>query len=550
MSLSSEEVLYRDTYCQPDLGFQREIEQAIGASFTRVAENLVDQGMVTLTKLFTPDAVSNMQREFGALMCLKEPDNHAHIQFGGAADEEFLQTAEALSSAVATPLVWALGAHAWGRDPMLSYVRAYRIEPIEPCAYRAFQPHDDGHDKEFKAMLLLTDVDEDGQCMLYWPGTHKIERETRSSWDTLYDPNQLRSLGEPVPCIGKAGTIILFNTKGVHSGQRNLSSRRDTLVFNVTGGKRLYPVPRLHRTVIDKMDPYLSAVLRIGSEKELLETDSHLPEPLSSEHRRQFFVARKSVVEAQAAAIDDGSFDLNIVLEKPSALLGTFPKITAPKPPSFELFAVNVGLSSSDKLELFSALPGCLRIDLNRGIDLPIRPYSGTRDRERDLALCEIRDKRMKDDRIARILQELDLHLEDGFPDFVHSYRERARELGELIARGIAQGVLNKDRELCQHAKLVQDLGFCVYNAQSLALLRTPLALMLGSADQLAELYGEEDSWIEAKEARRLRDTILTTYAFYVFSETFAEQFQVQDLGDLVSRGETMEDTPDFSEMP
>jgi len=127
----------------------------------------------------------------------------------------------------------------YGKPIALALAQAQRLEPIASYEGKAFQWHHDTKGKYVKAMWLLTDVPSTGQRMSYVVGSHAMRHRWSSYEDTRFPDEQARRLGPVVECAGPAGTVIVFDTNGIHRGNRNLGPRRDTVVGVYTAGRYL-----------------------------------------------------------------------------------------------------------------------------------------------------------------------------------------------------------------------------------------------------------------------------------------------------------------------
>lgn len=119
----------------------------------------------------------------------------------------------------------------WNAPPVATTIAARRFLPSSINGYGAFQWHIDCTRPQVKAMLLLTDVGENDQRMDYIPGTHRENWSLRDYNTTRFTEEQARSYGEPLACIGPAGTLVLFDTNGLHRGNRTLGAIRDTITI-------------------------------------------------------------------------------------------------------------------------------------------------------------------------------------------------------------------------------------------------------------------------------------------------------------------------------
>jgi hypothetical protein len=87
-------------------------------------------------------------------------------------------------------------------------------------------------------MWLLTDVPSTGQRMSYIPGSHKL----RHPWDatpeqTRFTREQALAYGEILECAAPAGSVIIFDTNGIHKGNRNLGPTRDIVLSAYSTGR-------------------------------------------------------------------------------------------------------------------------------------------------------------------------------------------------------------------------------------------------------------------------------------------------------------------------
>lgn len=92
--------------------------------------------------------------------------------------------------------------------------------------------HRDSHDFQFKAILYLSDVDSENGPFEYVPGSQKKWRAAidtalggfAAAPNTRYEPTSVARLlsrygRAPEQFVGKAGTLLLVNTSGIHRGR-------------------------------------------------------------------------------------------------------------------------------------------------------------------------------------------------------------------------------------------------------------------------------------------------------------------------------------------
>jgi ectoine hydroxylase-related dioxygenase (phytanoyl-CoA dioxygenase family) len=111
--------------------------------------------------------------------------------------------------------------------------------------------HVDGFDKEFKAFLYLDDVDEGNGPFAYVPGTHKkwLSRLKKLTFGnknealTTYFEHEVDTKAERL-VLGKAGTLILSDVRGIHRGTPQSDRSRSVLVN--------YIVKHEHELLLDR----------------------------------------------------------------------------------------------------------------------------------------------------------------------------------------------------------------------------------------------------------------------------------------------------------
>jgi len=523
--LTKSEKLYKEEYSKPDIEYQAKLEKLFGKHFTQLTGDLSTYGIVVLKEYFSGDQLKQMQTDFDGWCVTKKPDVHNHMQFDGATTtERYLTTSEALSKAVTEPFFWALGAHCWGRDPKLAFSRGYRIGPINPIEYRAFRLHNDGHYKELKVMILLTDVPEGGQSMRYWPGTHGIDWNIHSSKDTLFAKSDVQQIGESIECCGPAGTVFVFNTYAIHKGTRTKSETddvtRDTLVFNVTGGKREFPIPPLHKNVQANLIDFEKYMFRVGQEDKLLESDEEMPIQAPSDMRDEYFNIKSECIKEMS-----GKFQ---------PMMEQFPWLKTKKLPYKEIpfkrektvmsipnidyhFPKFIELSERTSHYEFKEI---ISKDLHGELDLPIREFSGLVDRKRDLALSDIRDRFMgerKIDDLILILDQLNIKTVTVSTNFAEELPNRIIEIINAIKRSspTSSGKTQMPDLLDNYKLFANDLKYCLATADSYALMRSSLAFVLGILMYLQDTANNMEIFWDEKNG--ILTTLMQASGIYLY---------------------------------
>ena len=206
----------------------------------KAVSRLKEDGLVQFPAYFNGKFLASLKRVFDALM--------AERSEGGCGNpnaeycENILDFDSTLLEAALDSTLLEVTGRYYGKKFAIGRADALRIFPVESCRYGSFQWHHDGRGRQIKAQILLTDLEPDGQCMTYVKGSHKSyythgrgkHQGSRFERDITNGPNPSEGV---VNVAGPAGTVILFDTNGLHSGNRNNSATRDTLtIYYSTGG--------------------------------------------------------------------------------------------------------------------------------------------------------------------------------------------------------------------------------------------------------------------------------------------------------------------------
>jgi hypothetical protein len=244
---SPTEFRHRVLYERPDRAFRRELldNRAESSLFIEYATALDREGLVIIEDYFSGELLARAQEDFQRFCARFSSDSNGEIRL----DRNYLSQSEALVEMAFDNFLLDLIRFAWGKPIFLAETGGYRILPIELCDYSSFQWHHDNKRKQIKMMVLLTDVAADGQRMDYIPKTQDIWHQHYSSEETRISPAVAERFGPNKPCHGPAGSVVLFNTNGIHRGNRNKSTTRDVWVNTYTAGDNLFPVPLFSATL-------------------------------------------------------------------------------------------------------------------------------------------------------------------------------------------------------------------------------------------------------------------------------------------------------------
>lgn len=199
------------------------------AEISSAASDLVDNGVVAVHGLLDEHTLDALCVSFeqqvlskGATTALQQ------FSFNLAVDDCDPRLIETICTVANTPELASILDEYFGGLSRFVSARGYRQGPCKPLRYRAWDYHQDmktaGPFEELKIMVLLTDVPHDGQAMRYACGSHTYSWKFRTQQETKFTLDEALALGGRglFLAYGQAGTCVLFDTNGIHSGHRNL----------------------------------------------------------------------------------------------------------------------------------------------------------------------------------------------------------------------------------------------------------------------------------------------------------------------------------------
>lgn len=131
-----------------------------------------------------------------------------------------------------------------GKRFMLQQATALRCYPNEKNDFGSWQWHHDSWGRKINVMFLFTEVTEKDQHMSYMKGSNKFYHSLlRTSINDRFTQEEVDSVCGKTAfrCLGKPGTVFIFDANGFHRGNRNLGAVRDTLIVQYTAGRYLWP---------------------------------------------------------------------------------------------------------------------------------------------------------------------------------------------------------------------------------------------------------------------------------------------------------------------
>lgn len=221
------------------------------------AKELIENGITVISEYFKGAELEKMQKEFAQIVATKTLSADADkIHWG----RDQLERSYVFSKLAAESFLTNIARYYWGKPIYLAEMNGYRLLPwkqkIEDTETRW---HHDTKMKQIKVFVLLADLPETGQCFHYYPKSHKQWRWNDEG--AFYPESKLAGLGRSIKCFGKAGSVFIFDTNGIHrAGRLPEGPTRDFVVYTYTAGMFAEMI-QLHPEVLsdDKIEKPLFA---------------------------------------------------------------------------------------------------------------------------------------------------------------------------------------------------------------------------------------------------------------------------------------------------
>lgn len=262
----SADMFRRLCYERPSEAFRKQLEEhAESPCFHNDAKRLLRDGITILPKYFRGHQLQAIKDDFDKAARSLPISSKGEVSIR----RNVLRDSEALSLSSVDPYLLRLAAYYWGKPVCLAEWSGKRLHPHQPGDYAAYQYHHDCKHKQVKVMILLTDVTDFGQRMDYVPKTHVQRRSFANYEDSRFTDAEALALGPAIHCAGPAGTAIIFDTNGLHRGNRNAGPVRDTITANYTAGHAQYLTDELHPSAVKALT---------GFDRRLLQARSFYPQ--------------------------------------------------------------------------------------------------------------------------------------------------------------------------------------------------------------------------------------------------------------------------------
>jgi hypothetical protein len=132
------------------------------------------------------------------------------------------------------PELTSLIDHYLGKTAYITQGVALRIKPHHNTGFGSFQWHPDAWGKRINMMIVLTEVGVGDQHMTYAKGSHRLRHSYAKYVNSRFSQEEFAERCgqmEILNCYAKPGDIYVFDSNGIHSGNRTSGRARDTFII-------------------------------------------------------------------------------------------------------------------------------------------------------------------------------------------------------------------------------------------------------------------------------------------------------------------------------
>ena len=226
-----------------------------GARAPRYRQHLAElrrDGITRLSGEIQPEMLAELQKAFAEFTARLDRGGRSSAHYDGDItvtdeyyDPEGLQYSSnepftfcrALIEVCLKPQLTSLINAYLGKRAYITQGVAYRINPNPTTGYSSFQWHHDAWGKRINMMIVLTEVGEGDQHMTYAKGSHRFHHPYDKYLHTRFSREEFAARCghlEVLNCYAKPGDIYIFDSNGLHSGNRTIGKTRDTFVIEYT----------------------------------------------------------------------------------------------------------------------------------------------------------------------------------------------------------------------------------------------------------------------------------------------------------------------------
>jgi hypothetical protein len=247
----------------PDPCFVASGGRKVPAPYDQHLAELERHGITRLSGQIAPETLATLQRDFesnfvGRLKAsgrcaatyrgdVTVTDEYVDPEARLYASNEPFAISRALLEVCLKPGLVALIDGYLGKRAYITQGIALRIDPHPQTGFGSFQWHHDAWGKRINMMIILTEVGASDQHMTYAKGSHALRHSYEKYANSRYSADEFAkhcSGMEVLACVAQPGDIYIFDSNGLHSGNRSMGRVRDTFIIHYT---RMWQAVWAHR---------------------------------------------------------------------------------------------------------------------------------------------------------------------------------------------------------------------------------------------------------------------------------------------------------------
>jgi hypothetical protein len=261
----------------PDPRFVADGGRTLTQPFDRHLAELNEHGITRLSGRIAPHTLAMLQRDFESRFI--EPlasndgstsnyrgditlsDQYFNVEAGLYSSNEPFTISRGLLDVCLQPGIVALINGYLGKRAYITQGVALRIEPHGETGFGSFQWHHDAWGKRINLMIVLTEIGFGDQHMTYAKGSHRLRHSYEKYVNSRFTPDEFEKYCgkmEVLNCYAQPGDIYVFDSNGIHSGNRTNGRRRDVFILEYT---RLAETVWAHRVPPEFLDGFSSSEL-------------------------------------------------------------------------------------------------------------------------------------------------------------------------------------------------------------------------------------------------------------------------------------------------
>ncbi len=234
-------------------------------------DTLNRDGIVVLPGYFKGEQLAKLQKLFDATVSGKPAKGvvDAYREENGCG-----AGVPILEAALDDMLLQIIGSY-YGKEFGLGRGDVTRLMPTPPQRSESYQWHHDTRGRQIHGMILLNDVTPAGQRMSYLKGSHNVyyDRFRGESHGSRFENDiatQGSIKGDIIELAGPAGTVGLFDSNGLHSGNRNDKEKRDCLLFCYVSHPRHFKPVKVKREELMQLPPHKRKLVEMNPRLEIV----------------------------------------------------------------------------------------------------------------------------------------------------------------------------------------------------------------------------------------------------------------------------------------